>query len=187
MPDDNRDNSLHAARITAAALRFDIERLPANSMALPHDQPGRLGEVAFILFPDATLVPSEMLAGHLAALPKPVLLAALAHKGFIGAWQRDGQPERALAAWDHNVANAQAAMDRKLKTLNIGDGDPVLVATRRERFHVSAHALRYWAANYRVDVLWSVTALENDPHARAQLVFIRGDGVITPPPTPKDG
>lgn len=178
---------MDAARITAAALRFDIERLPANSMALPHDQPGRLGEVAFIVFPDATVVSTETLADHLAALPKPVLLAALAHKGFIGAWQRDGQSERALAAWDHNIENARVAMDRKLEVLKVGRDDPVLVATLQERFHVSVGALRYWAANYRVDVLWSVTRLENDPHARARLVFIRGDGVTTLPPTPEDG
>jgi hypothetical protein len=93
MPETEPDpNAAIAAAIAAAALRFDIERLPTNPMALPYDQPGCLGETGFVVFPDTHLVFSDDLTAHLASLRKPVALAALARKGFVGT----GRDRRAV-------------------------------------------------------------------------------------------
>lgn len=178
MVDDNLDAL--AASITAAALRFDVERLPRNPIALPYEAPGTLGELAFVFFPDQHLVAADALVGHLVRLPKPVLLAALATKGYIGTWSRDGLSHRALAAWDHNVANGQHAMEKQLQQLSIASQDLVLLETTQDRQYVSGAALRRWADTYRVDILWNVIPLADDPKARARLLLGRGDGSSSP-------
>ena len=180
--DESPDGDLAtlAASITAAVLQFDIERLPRNPVALPYDAPGKLGELAFIFLPDQHLVAANALAGHVAGLPKPVLLAALATKGYIAAWWRDGLSARAIAAWDHNVANGQKGLARQFAELDIADSDLVLVETTQVRFYVPAPALRYWLQSYRIDILWNLVPLTGDARARARLLLGRGDGSSSP-------
>ncbi len=169
-----------AASITAAALQFDIERLPRNPIALPYDAPGRLGELAFVFLPDQQLIAIDALVGHIAALPKPVLLAALATKGYIATWWRDGLSARAIAAWDHNVSNGQQGLERRVAELGITDSDLVLVETTQARLYVPAAALRRWVRSYRIDILWHLVAIAGDSKARARLLFGRGDGSSSP-------
>lgn len=176
----HEDLDLRAAEITAAVLRFDVERLPRNPMALPPDQPGKLGEVAFIFFPDQRLVAADALATHLAGLRKPVLLAALATKGYVGAWWRDGLSPRALEAWHHNVANAERVLASQLQRRNLDDADAILIETTLDRFYAPVAALRRWIASYRVDILWNIVALDGDSRARVRLLLGRGDGSTSP-------
>jgi len=177
-PADDLDQ--FAASLTAAMLRFEIERLPRNPIMLPHDQPGRLGEAAFVFLPDQRLVESGDLAGHLASLPKPVMLAALATKGYVATWWRDGLSSRALGVWEHNVTNAQQVADGLLRSLGLTDADWILVETSQDRLHLPVAALRQWITAYRVDIRWRIVALDGDPRAKARLVLGRGDGSSSP-------
>jgi len=169
-----------AARLSAAMLRFDIERLPRNTLALPYDEPGRLGEVAFVLLPRKELVRDKELVQHLERLPKPVIIGALAQKGMIATWWPNGLDERALAVWEHALANQQRSVATFLGELGLGDGEQILLETTVETLLFPAGALRRWGDTYGVHIGWTLTNSGGDPRARARLNLIRGDGGCTP-------
>jgi hypothetical protein len=169
-----------AAQITAAMLRFDIERLPPNKLTLPHDNPGRLGEVAFFFLPRHELVSDADLVHHLAALPKPVIIGALAQKGLIATWWPTSFDARALAVWEHTLANQQRAVASGLTERRLADDDLILLQTTVETLLFPPAALRRWADMYGVHIGWTLTDNAGDAQAQARLHLIRGDGGHTP-------
>lgn len=167
------------AQLTAAMLRFDIERLPQNREVIP-GLGGRLGEVAFIFVPRKDLVPDAELVQYLQRLAKPVIVGALAHKGLVATWWPAGLDERGLNVWDHDLRNQQGWIAKFLKDLALADDEAVLLETTGETLIFPAGALRRWGDTYGVHVGWTLTDSRGDPRARARLNLIRGDGGRTP-------
>ena len=169
-----------AAQITAAMLRFDIERLPPNKIALPYDNPGRLGEGAFFFVPRHELVFDSDLVHHLNGLPKPVIVGALAQKGLIATWWPAAFDSRATTVWEHTLANQQRAVASGLADRRLSDDDLILLKTTVETLRFPAAALRRWADLYGVHIGWTLIDNAGDLQAQARLHLIRGDGGQTP-------
>jgi hypothetical protein len=169
-----------AAELTAAMLRFDIERLPRNYLALPYDNPGRLGEVAYLFLPRQDLVLDVDLVHHLEALPKPVILGALAQKGMIATWWPSAMDERALHVWEHTLANQKQSAESMVSGLGLAKEDPILLETTAQTLLIATDAFRHWTETYGVHIAWTLGDSNGDPRARVRLHLIRGDGGRTP-------
>jgi hypothetical protein len=169
-----------AAELTAAMLRFDIERLPRNTLALPPEAPGRLGEVAYVFLMRQELIRDAELVAHLQALAKPVILAALAQKGMIAVWWPTGLDGRAGRGWAHSLANQQRAIASHLGNLGLADDEPILLETTTQTLLFPAAAFRRWGDTYGVHICWTLTDSQGDRRARARLNLLRGDGGVTP-------
>lgn len=172
---------VHAVRTDAARIAYALLRME-EPMASPIGSCKRadalvLGEDAYSFTPSWELIPRADVVPFLVSLPCPALLAPTTTRGVIALTLLDElRGDRRL--WAEKVlSNFSAGLDDFVRRLALTDDSHVRLDCGPERDVYSLAAVRTWTQQFGIlQIAWTVSALQGDARAQAQLVVRRSDG-----------
>ena len=166
------ETEYEAAGITLAMLRYNQETLAQNLYLVPRLS-HQLSESSYHFTPRLEIVPWDQARRYLADLVKPILLIGLAREEMLALWEWANLDPSTQAQIDDSLASQQRALEDRLESLGIHDGELVLVETGHESQRFTVAALRYWTRTYLVTIAWTLEPLANDPRAAFQMILQR--------------
>lgn len=116
---------------------------------------------------------------HLAGLPKPLMVAALAEPGMIGTWNVATLPDQSAASARQSFASQQQWLEGAVAQYGWSAGDRVLFETAGDSLEMSLADLRRWLQEYAFFAGWTVSE-GPDQDRPARLLIRRPDGAWSP-------
>ena len=166
---------LQAASLAFAILRFEEGAAHPSRGATPPDSP-RLGEEAYMFAPSWPLITVDRVPPFLASLSSPAVLVPSTTRGVIALLLLDELSGERAAAVRHDLANQGAGLDHIADQLSLTEDSSILLEFAEEAIVVSLAVVRRCFERFVVHVGWSISPLEGDQRATAQLNLFRSDG-----------
>ena len=118
-------------------------------------------------------------AARLAALPKPVVVGALDHPGYVAVWRPDAFDDAERRHVAHTLANQQAGFAATLEKLGAGDDAVVVFEGWGTRVALPAIEVHRWLGEYALTWGWTLGPPTDASHG-ARLLVVRRDGRMSP-------
>jgi len=166
------DLAHHAAELAAAMLRF-LEPL-AHLARFRSSKPAPIvGVDAYVFSPSPRLIPRDQVAGYLAALPSPAVLAPTTTRGVIALTMLHELSGERRTAMQHQLDNQLAALEA---FAHAPADDRVLLEFDDESHVFTLGAVRVWAERFSVLVGWNMRSSDEASRAEWRLNLVGGDG-----------
>lgn len=108
--------------------------------------------VDWYFFPTNRHAPWSAAREILAAIPKPVVVAALVEPGALAMWSVSELHPPDRADCEHAFANQCAYFDEKLRLFEFGESDSIVLATPAGEFRMTVGDFRRWMREYALSI-----------------------------------
>lgn len=112
-------------------------------------------------------------ARRLSALPKPLVVGALDHPGYVAVWRPDALDAAERAHVAHMLRNQQASLAAKLAHRDAGDDAVILFEGWGSRVELTVAEVRRWLGAYALTWGWTIGPPTDASHA-ARLFVLQG-------------